>query len=120
MPALGFIETRGRVGAVEAADAALKAAEVRLITVRKVSGGLVTVIIEGEVAAVQASIEAAKIRARQLHCDAATNVIPGPAEEIHSLIKTIAREEGFKISGNGSKKRTTRKAASRARTTKKM
>ena len=91
MPALGFIETRGRVGAVEAADTALKSAEVKLVAFQKVSGGLVTVIITGEVAAVQAAVESAKIRARQLSRSVTTNVIPGPADEIIAMIEQISR-----------------------------
>ena len=97
MPALGFIETRGRVGAVEAADAALKMADVELIMVRKVSGGLVTVVITGEVAAVKASIEAAKIKAKMLSNYCCTNVIPGPAKEIEDLIAKIRVENGPRV-----------------------
>ncbi|UCE14947.1 MAG: BMC domain-containing protein [Candidatus Heimdallarchaeota archaeon] len=88
MTALGFIETYGRVGAVEAADAALKAADVKLISIRRVSGGLVTVVIKGEVAAVQSAVEAAKIRAMRLCRIVNTNVIPGPTD---STLKTISK-----------------------------
>jgi microcompartment protein CcmL/EutN len=108
--ALGFIETKGRIGAIEAADAALKAANVRLITIRKVSGGLVTVIIEGEVAAVKASIEAAEIKTKQLRYGVTTNVIPGPAEKIKSFIKNITKEKSTKI---GIKKTKTSKRKSK-------
>ena len=100
VPALGFIETYGRVCAIEAADAALKAAKVNLISIRKFSGGLVTVVIEGELAAIQSAVEAAKIRAKLLCRIVNTNIIPGPAKETLATI-----EEMRKISKKGSKKR---------------
>ena len=54
-----MIEVRGKLGAVEAADAALKSAAVRLLRSRKVGGGLVTVFLTGEVAAVRSAVDAA-------------------------------------------------------------
>ena len=59
MLALGLVETRGLIGAIEAADAMLKAADVRLLEKSLASGGLVTITIAGEVAAVQSSVDAA-------------------------------------------------------------
>ena len=56
--ALGMIETRGLVGAVEAADAMVKAANVRLVGKEKIGSGLVTVMVRGDVGAVKASVEA--------------------------------------------------------------
>ena len=56
--ALGLIETRGTVASIEAADAALKAANVRLVEQRKVGSGLVTIVLRGDVAAVRAAIDA--------------------------------------------------------------
>ena len=93
MTAIGFIETYGRVGAVEAADAALKAADVKLISIRKVSGGLVTVIIKGEVAAVQSAVEAAKIKAMRLCRIVNTNIIPGPADSTLEIIAKIRKRQ---------------------------
>lgn len=90
MSALGFIETKGRIGAIESADAALKAADVKLISIRKVTGGLVTVIIEGKVAAVQASVSAAKERARQFSETISTTVIPRPDDAVIKVIREIA------------------------------
>ena len=58
--ALGMIETRGLVGAIEAADAMVKAANVHLIGKVHVGGGLVTVMVRGDVGAVKASVEAAR------------------------------------------------------------
>ncbi len=91
MAALGFIEAYGRVCAIEAADVALKAADVNLIFIKKISGGLVTVVIEGELAAVHSAIEAAKIRARMLCRIVNTNIIPGPADETLATIDEIRR-----------------------------
>lgn len=98
--ALGFIETYGRVCAIEAADAALKAAKVKLISIKKVSAGLVTVVIEGDLAAIQSAVEAARIRAKLLCRNVKTNIIPGPAKETLATI-----EEMRKTSKKVSKKR---------------
>ena len=78
MEAIGFMETRGRIGAIVATDTALKAANVNLISLKRVSGGLVLVIIEGEVAAVNEAINAAKKQLRRISCGLLTNVIPRP------------------------------------------
>jgi len=86
MEALGFLETRGRIGAIIATDAALKAADVRLLSLKRVSGGLVVVIIEGKIAAVNEAIESAKKAACIISCDLLTNTIPRPAIETVELI----------------------------------
>jgi microcompartment protein CcmL/EutN len=78
--ALGFIETTGLAAAIAAADAALKAANVRLIGREKSKGqGCITVKIAGEVAAVQAAISAAKTAAEGISQVISTDVIPRPA-----------------------------------------
>ena len=59
MQALGFIETRGLIAAIEGADAMLKAAEVRLVERTFVKGGIVTITVTGDVAACRASVDAA-------------------------------------------------------------
>ena len=87
MKALGFMETCGRIGAVVAADTALKAANVHLISLKRVSGGLVIVIIEGEVAAVQEALNSAIKKLQIISCGILTNVLPRPAEEIIELIE---------------------------------
>ncbi|PWI48630.1 hypothetical protein CEE45_05300 [Candidatus Heimdallarchaeota archaeon B3_Heim] len=87
MDALGFMETCGRIGAIIATDTALKAADVNLISLKRVSGGLVIVIIEGEVAAVHEAISAAKNQLRQISCGLLTNVIPRPDEVTVELIE---------------------------------
>ncbi|MBL8767314.1 MAG: BMC domain-containing protein, partial [Planctomycetes bacterium] len=64
--ALGLIETKGLVGAIEAADAMVKAAKVKLIGKEKVGGGYVTVMVRGEVGAVKAATDAGAAAARRV------------------------------------------------------
>ena len=91
MEALGFLETRGRIGAIIVTDAALKAADVRLISLKRVSGGLVTVIIEGKIAAVNEAIESAKKQVCNVSCDLLTSVIPRPAVETIEFVEKHTR-----------------------------
>ncbi|MHA1512509.1 MAG: BMC domain-containing protein [Candidatus Hodarchaeales archaeon] len=91
MEALGFLETKGRIGAIIVTDAALKAADVRLISLKRVSGGLVTVIIEGKIAAVNEAIESAKKQACIVSCDLLTSTIPRPAAETIELVNKHTR-----------------------------
>jgi len=91
MEALGFLETRGRIGAIIATDAALKAADVRLLSLKRVSGGLITVIIEGKIAAVNEAIESAKKQACVVSCDLLTNTIPRPAIETIEMVNQHTR-----------------------------
>jgi microcompartment protein CcmL/EutN len=86
MSALGFLETRGRIGAIVATDAALKSANVRLISLKRVSGGLVTVVIEGKVAAVNEAVESAKKQTCKVNCDLRATCIPRPTKE---TVKTL-------------------------------
>lgn len=85
--ALGLIETIGLVSAIEAADAATKAANIKLIAYELTNGGgMVTVKITGDVAAVQAAVNAAKVAADQVGTVVAAHVIPRPHNEIKTLI----------------------------------
>lgn len=86
MEALGLIELYGVVPAVEALDAALKAAEVKRQSFTRVSGGLVTITVTGEVAAVQASMDAAAEAAGRVGQVLSVHVIPRPAEGIGSIL----------------------------------
>lgn len=88
MQALGFIETRGLIVAIESADAMLKAAEVTLIEKTNVGGGLVSITVTGDVASVKAAVEAGAAAVRQLKSDSlvSQHVIPRPHEELNSLI----------------------------------
>ena len=88
MEALGMIETYGLVPAIEAADAMLKAAEVKLLERTFVKGGLVTVTVTGDVAAVKASVDAGAAAAARLgeRCLVTQHVIPRPHVEVGETI----------------------------------
>ena len=85
--ALGLVETRGFVGAVEAADAMVKSANVRLIGKEKTGSGLVTIMVRGDVGAVKAAVEAGSEAARRVGELVSVHVIPRPHEDVESLIK---------------------------------
>ena len=84
--ALGMIETKGLVGAVEAADAMVKAANVRLIGKEKVGGGYVTVMVRGEVGAVKAATDAGAAAAGRVGELVSVHVIPRPHEKVEMLL----------------------------------
>lgn len=84
--ALGLIETRGLVGAIEAADAMTKAAEVRLVGKERADAGLMTVKIIGDVAAVRAAVDAGAAAAQRVGELVSAHVIPRPADDIEMLI----------------------------------
>ncbi|CCZ63222.1 ribonuclease III [Hungatella hathewayi CAG:224] len=85
--ALGLIETRGTLAAVEAADAMVKAADVTLIEKTRVGGGLVAIAVTGDVAAVQAAVDAGAAAVERITASslAARLVIPRPHEELDIL-----------------------------------
>ena len=82
MQALGMIETRGLVASIEAADAMVKAANVTLIGKEHVGGGLVTVMVRGDVGAVKASVDAGAAAAERVGELVSIHVIPGPLDEV--------------------------------------
>lgn len=84
--AIGLIETRGFVGMVEAADAMVKAADVSVAGYRQVGGGLVSVTVEGEVAAVKSAVDAGAAAAKKVGELLSVHVIPRPHEEIERII----------------------------------
>ena len=84
--ALGILETYGYVGAVEAADAAVKAANVKVLGMEKVRGGLVTVEVVGEVAAVKAAVDAAVGAVTRLGVSITSHVIPRPIAELWDIL----------------------------------
>lgn len=86
MKALGIIETRGLTAAIEAADTMLKAADVTLVKTEKIGSGLVSVIIQGDVGAVKAAVEAGAESASRLGEVIAVNVIPRPVEELRKIL----------------------------------
>lgn len=84
--ALGMVETKGLVGAIEAADAMVKAANVTLIGKQQVGAGLVTVMVRGDVGAVKAAVEAGAVAAGNVGMVVSTHVIPRPHHDVESLI----------------------------------
>ncbi|MEE9430018.1 MAG: BMC domain-containing protein [Melioribacteraceae bacterium] len=84
--ALGLIETKGLVGALEAADAMAKAASIRIIGKEKVSAGIVLIKIEGEVAAVKSAVDAGSVAAQRVGQLLSAHVIPRPGEQIGSIL----------------------------------
>jgi microcompartment protein CcmL/EutN len=84
--ALGLIETRGLIGAIEAADAMTKAAEVRLVGKERAGGGLMTVKVVGDVAAVRAAVDAGAAAAQRVGELVSAHVIPRPFDDVEMLI----------------------------------
>ena len=84
--ALGMIETRGLVAAIEAADAMVKAANVTLIGKERVGGGLVTVLVRGDVGAVKAATDAGAAAAQRVGELISVHVIPRPHTEVESIL----------------------------------
>lgn len=89
MEALGMIETRGLVAAIEAADAMAKAANVTLIGSEKIGSGLVSIMVRGDVGAVKAAVEAGGAAASRLGEVIATHVIPRPHNDVEKLLPTL-------------------------------
>ncbi len=93
MEALGMIECRGLVAMIEAADAMVKSANVRLVGYEKVDAGLVTAIVRGEVGAVKAAIEAGAAAARKVGEVVSTHVIPRPHGEVEEGLSVVRTGE---------------------------
>lgn len=87
--ALGMIETRGLVAAIEAADAMLKAANVTLVGTEKIGSGLVSVMVRGDVGAVKAAVESGAASAGRLGELVATHVIPRPHADVEKILPAI-------------------------------
>jgi BMC domain protein len=89
-----MIETRGVLAAIESADVMLKTANVRLVSKEKVGGGLITVIVEGDVAAVKASVEAGAYAVENLDKSllVSKHVIPRPVSDVHDLLLADIKE----------------------------
>ncbi len=87
--ALGMVETRGLVAAIEAADSMLKAANVTLIGTEKIGSGLVSVMVRGDVGAVKAAVEAGSTNASKLGELVAVHVIPRPHGDVEKILPAI-------------------------------
>ncbi|WP_371381684.1 propanediol utilization microcompartment protein PduA [Sporomusa aerivorans] len=87
--ALGMIETKGLVGAIEAADAMVKAANVMLVGYEKIGSGLVTVMVRGDVGAVKAAVDAGAAAARNVGEVVSTHVIPRPHTDVEKILPKV-------------------------------
>ena len=86
--AIGMVEVRSLVGAMEAADAMLKSASVKIMDFQFVGSGLVSVTVTGDVAAVQAAVDIGKERASQVAEVVSANVIARPHDEVDKIFMT--------------------------------
>ncbi len=93
MEALGMIEVYGYLSAVEALDSALKAANVAFHSVTKVGGGLVTVMVVGDVGAVKAAMDASSAAAKRVGDVVSVHVIPRPAKSVFDMTNTTSKTE---------------------------
>lgn len=87
--ALGMIETRGLVAAIEASDAMVKAADVHLVGTEKIGSGLVTILVRGDVGAVKAATDAGAEAAARLGELVAVHVIPRPHQDVEKILPKI-------------------------------
>lgn len=90
--ALGMVETKGLVGAIEAADAMVKAANVTLIGYQKIGSGLVTVMVRGDVGAVKAATDAGAAAAEKVGEIVSIHVIPRPHAEVEGILPNLVQE----------------------------
>ena len=87
--AIGLIETRGLIGVLEAADTAAKAADVQLLGIDRIGGGLVSVRFRGDTASVQAAVSAASEAVRRVSELISAHVIPSPAIDVEGVLRTV-------------------------------
>jgi ethanolamine utilization protein EutM len=87
--ALGMIETKGLVGAIEAADAMVKAANVTLIGKEQIGGGYVTVMVRGDVGAVKAAVDSGAVAAKEVGELVSVHVIPRPHADIEKILPQL-------------------------------
>ena len=87
--ALGLVETRGLVGSIEAADAMVKAANVRLTGKENIGGGYVTVMVRGDVGAVKAATDAGAAAAKRVGELVSVHVIPRPHGDLESILPPV-------------------------------
>ncbi|MCF4151937.1 BMC domain-containing protein [Dethiosulfovibrio sp. F2B] len=87
--ALGMVETRGLVGVIEAADAMVKAANVRLAGYEKIGSGYVTVMVRGDVGAVKAAVDAGAAAAKRVGEVVSVHVIPRPHSDTERILPKI-------------------------------
>ena len=91
--ALGMIETRGLIASIEAADAMVKAARVQLVGKEKIQGGLVTILVVGETAAVKSAVDAGAAAAQRVGELVSTHIIPRPDDQVDDMIGEVKPAE---------------------------
>ena len=91
MQALGMIETKGLVGAVEAADAMVKAANVKLIGKEQIGSAYVTVMVRGDVGAVKAAVDAGSAAAKRIGELVSVHVIPRPHSDVEYILPHLEK-----------------------------
>lgn len=84
--ALGLIETKGLVAAIEAGDAMVKSANVTLVGTEKIGSGLVTIMVRGDVGAVKAAVDAGTAAAQKVGEVVSTHVIPRPHTDVERIL----------------------------------
>ncbi|HWR29252.1 MAG TPA: ethanolamine utilization microcompartment protein EutM [Negativicutes bacterium] len=87
--ALGMVETKGLVGAIEAADAMVKAANVVLVGYEKIGSGLVTVMVRGDVGAIKAATDAGAAAAQRVGEVISVHVIPRPHMDVEKILPKL-------------------------------
>jgi microcompartment protein CcmL/EutN len=100
--ALGMVECMGLVAMIEAADAMVKSANVRLVGWEKIDAGLVTAIVRGEVAAVRAAVDAGAAAGKKVGVVVSTHVIPQPHDDVDEGIPVLKTGETTKKKISGS------------------
>ena len=105
--ALGLVECRGLVAMIEAADAMVKSANVRLVGWEKIDAGLVTAIVRGDVAAVRSAVDSGAAAGRKVGEVVSTHVIPQPHDDVDAGLPVLKTGETTrkKISGSVGRKR---------------
>ena len=93
LQALGMVETKGLVASIEAADAMVKAANVRLIGKVHVGGGLVTVMVRGDVGAVKSATDAGAAAAERVGELISVHVIPRPHDDVEYILPTLEKSD---------------------------
>ncbi|HEX2984199.1 MAG TPA: BMC domain-containing protein [Ignavibacteriales bacterium] len=100
-PALGLIETKGLIGAIEAADAMAKAANVTIIGKEKITAALVTIKITGEVAAVRSALDAGAEAAKRVGQLVSVHLIPRPDDQLLNIIPEMSEDGSEENSSDG-------------------
>jgi microcompartment protein CcmL/EutN len=94
--ALGLIETKGLVGAIEAADAMVKAADVKLVSKEKVTGAMINIKVVGDVAAVKSAVDAGAAACQRVGQLVSAHVIPRPDEQLKDILEEFKQNEEIK------------------------